>query len=313
MTVQIAYFSGTGCTEHVARTFAGEFEARGHTVISTSLSKGYAFSDAYDLLVVCFVVHACNAPAPVMTWARKLSNGNGRPVAVISVSGGGEVTPNLACREPLKRRLRKSGYRIAYEKMLVMPSNFILETKPLLCGELMRVLPYKVSSIVDDVIGGRKRSSLPLLGNRLLTALCSLEHFGSRFFGKGMRVSEACSACGLCARHCPVGNIALEDGRPVFDDSCVLCLRCVYICPRNALKPTLLRFMVLEKGFDLQALLRQPIRLDHVDLDAEAKGLAWLGIKRYLETTSDMLEPASKKPRAIGQSGQSVQPPQPPR
>ena len=107
-------------------------------------------------LVLCFVVHACNAPAPVMNWVKNLEQANNKPVVIISVSGGGEVTPNLACRIPIKRAFKKKNYDVIYEKMLVMPSNWIVETKQVLSSKILQVLPFKVSYIVNDVINGKK-------------------------------------------------------------------------------------------------------------------------------------------------------------
>ncbi|MBY6828977.1 4Fe-4S binding protein, partial [Clostridium botulinum] len=41
--------------------------------------------------------------------------------------------------------------------------------------------------------------------------------------------------CGMCVRNCPKGNIVFENGGVVFHSNCILCLRCIYICPSNAI------------------------------------------------------------------------------
>lgn len=46
--------------------------------------------------------------------------------------------------------------------------------------------------------------------------------------------SDACVSCGLCARSCPMENIAMADGRPLWSNRCALCLRCYHICPARA-------------------------------------------------------------------------------
>lgn len=149
MNVQIVYFSGTGCTEHVAETFSKEFQARGHTTFCRSITKP-SLRLKNEPLVLCFAVHASNAPEPVMRWVKNLEKADERPVVIISISGGGEVTPNLACRVPLKRAFKRKNYRLLYEKMLVMPSNWIVGTKRVLSSKLLQVLPYKVSYVVND-------------------------------------------------------------------------------------------------------------------------------------------------------------------
>lgn len=296
MNVQIVYFSGTGCTEHVAKTFSKEFQARGHTTLCRSITKTESPDESTDLLVLCFAVHASNAPEPVMRWVKNLEKADERPVVIISISGGGEVTPNLACRVPLKRAFKRKNYRLLYEKMLVMPSNWIVGTKRVLSSKLLQVLPYKVSYVVNDVLNGKGSFTHPLLGNRFLTFIGSLEHVGARSFGKKILVDKSCTLCGLCVKRCPVSNISLHGDRPVFGKNCTLCLNCIYSCPQGALHPGTMKFVVIKKGFSFQEILALPSDNLPIDLDKEAKGFAWVGVKRYLSKTSDMLEPAFKGP-----------------
>ena len=47
-------------------------------------------------------------------------------------------------------------------------------------------------------------------------------------------VTDACGMCGMCARKCPTGAIPLQDPRSTDTARCILCMRCVAICPRKA-------------------------------------------------------------------------------
>lgn len=295
MNIQIDYFSGTGCTEYVARTFFDEFQARGHKTILKNLIEDPSIENNIDLLVICFVVHACNAPEPVSKWVKNLTKTNNIPVVIISVSGGGEVTPNLACRVPIKRALKKKKYKIVYDKMIVMPSNWIVETKQVLSSKLIQVLPYKVSYIVNDVINGTQYFTYPLIGNRILTLFGTLEHIGAHSFGKNIQVDSNCNCCGTCVKKCPVSNIKLHDNKPTFSKKCILCLNCIYSCPQKALHPTIMKFVAIQNGFSYKEILAQSQNDNKIDLNKEAKGFAWIGVKRYLSNTSDMLEPATKR------------------
>lgn len=47
-------------------------------------------------------------------------------------------------------------------------------------------------------------------------------------------VTDACGGCGMCAHKCPVGAIPLTNPRSTDAARCILCMRCISICPRKA-------------------------------------------------------------------------------
>ena len=47
-------------------------------------------------------------------------------------------------------------------------------------------------------------------------------------------VMESCGGCGMCARKCPTGAIPLSNPRSTDASKCILCMRCVAICPRKS-------------------------------------------------------------------------------
>ena len=50
------------------------------------------------------------------------------------------------------------------------------------------------------------------------------------------RVSERCTGCGQCAKRCPLNNITLPNGRPVWGGSCTHCMACICYCPAEAIE-----------------------------------------------------------------------------
>jgi ferredoxin len=52
---------------------------------------------------------------------------------------------------------------------------------------------------------------------------------------RSFRANEACNGCRICARVCPVGNIAMVDAKPVWQHHCETCFACYQWCPKTAI------------------------------------------------------------------------------
>lgn len=282
-TVKIAYFSGTGSTARVADTFENELNRRGLSVIKSEIRGRNLNSDEKeDLLILLFAVHAFNAPQVVYQWIASLSSAKQIPVAVISVSAGGEISPNTACRLSSIHRLEKKGYRVVYETMMVMPSNWIVKTDDGLAIRLLRILPYKVERIVDDLLQGVVRRTRPKLIDRVFSRIGEMEKTGARFFGRDLRANVNCNSCGWCAKNCPVNNIEMINSAPSFGENCILCLKCIYSCPKKAIEAGTLKFIIVKEGYDLNALEKRMQGIKLAPVENLAKGYLWKGVKKYL-------------------------------
>lgn len=282
--VRIIYFSGTGGTKMAADCFESTFTDKGVEAAKSELREVVDLVNEEDVLVLLYPVHALNAPAPVYEWIRNLTSKNSAKAVVISVSGGGDITPNKACRIGCIKRLEKKGFEVIYEKMIVMPSNVLMKTGDELAYRLLEILPVKVEKIVDDVLAGivcRRRTDII---NRFMSMAGEAEKPGTRYFGKKIRAGEDCEGCGWCEKSCPVNNIAVQNGKPVFGNKCVLCLKCIYGCPSGALQPGLFKSFVIKDGYNL-CEMEKSIKCDNrsqATVEQLARGYLWKGVKTYL-------------------------------
>jgi flavodoxin len=157
--VTIAFFSGTGGTKAIAGCFASQFQRHGCNVNQIQITSNCSEKcEPSDLLIVLSPVYAFRLVSLVEDWVKKLPDVQNTAAAIISVSGGGEVSPNTACRVRCGRLLKRKGYHVGCEQMLVMPSNFVVQAENHLNYRLLTVLSDKVERIVGGPIGGRKEN-----------------------------------------------------------------------------------------------------------------------------------------------------------
>lgn len=281
--IKIVFFSGTGGTARVANIFQKSLETKGKIVVKHQLNnRNNIINDSEDMLIIIYAVHACNAPEPVYEYIDAIPKVDNKLAAVISVSGGGEITPNTACRLHCIKRLEKKGFNVIYEKMLIMPSNWIVPTIDGLAIRLLEVLPTKIDKIIADLSSDITLRAKPNLLNRFLSCIGEFEKVGARSFGKRIKANQSCNGCGWCEKACPRANITLVNGTPVFNNNCLLCLKCIYGCPQRALEAGIGKFIVIKQGYNLNAIEKNN-QIDTLDsVEKLAKGYLWKGIKEYL-------------------------------
>ena len=216
-------------------------------------------SERDEVLVLMYPVYAADAPTPVFKWIDSLEKREGSKAAVISVSGGGEISPNTACRVKTIRRLERKGFIVTGEYMLCMPSNFMVPTDDDLAARLINILPQKCKIIADEIVIEKRNRKKPLIMDQIMLFFFAMEKFGAKIFGKLLKAEESCNGCGLCAAKCPRANIKMHKGKPKFGWKCVICMKCIYSCPKNSIYARLpiLEKAVLTEGFDLDTIIRQ--------------------------------------------------------
>jgi ferredoxin/flavodoxin len=289
--IKLVYFSGTGGTAQIANYIEHSLESHGMEVEKESLDekKNGKLTSAFvkerkdeDLLIIVYAVHAFDAPEPVYNWIRRNESRNNIPTAIISVSGGGEVWPNNASRSSCIKALERKGFKIFYERMIVMPSNWIVPTKEQLAVRLLKILPSKLDKTVSEILSGEVRRSKPQLSAKFISLIFKLEKPSAKIFAKGLKVRKTCTGCGWCAQNCPRLNIVIKDNRPSFGWRCIICLRCIYGCPQKSMYTRIFSFVVVKEGYDLKKLEERMHSIDLEPIEKHAPGYLYAGIREYL-------------------------------
>jgi len=283
----IVYFTGTGSTGYAAETLADNLKKRGIEVQNKSIS---VYDDTVltpsDILFFLYPVHAGDASEAVYKYIKTLDN---VPVpmtdsVVISISAGGEAILNTAARSKVIRKLMKKGFRTVYEDMVVMPNNFVTSYTDDLNGLLIKALPVKINKIVDDIIEEKIQRKSPKLIDSVLRTVCEPFKVYANFNGKFLKADEKCIGCGICEKCCPTGNIKIIDKKPQFDWDCVLCMKCVYLCPEGAIGNITARAIKIKGGYDIKVMkkLSENIELTKDNIIRATPSKTEYAVQKYL-------------------------------
>jgi ferredoxin len=262
-SIRIDYYTGTGGSKMVAELLAEKLKNDNCHVEVNRIYRdninGIQRPDT-DYYILIFAVHSFNAPQPIYEWVEHLS-GNNCNTAVISVSGGGHVMTNTACRCKTVKLLKKNGFNVVYEDMVRMPNNWMKAPDEKKYTRILSKLPNKIDTIAQTIISEKRSKKVIYWIDYLVSALGEAEKKGTHKFGNGIKILDTCTACGLCAKNCCSSNIQLEKqdtkdvtARPKFGNRCDMCLGCVYNCPQKALQPTWGAFQVDKNGYDLRSM-----------------------------------------------------------
>jgi len=255
LTIRIDYYTGTGGCELAAKLLADKLKVSNlnvevNKIYRDNISEVKTLKADYYILI--FPVHSFNAPKPIYEWVEHLV-GNHCNTAVISVSGGGNVITNTACRCKTVKLLKNSNFNVIFEDMIRMPNNWMKAPDKKKYTQILSILPQKIDKISQTIISQKRSKKNIYWIDYLISALGEAEKKGTHKFGNRIKVLETCIACGVCAKNCCSSNISMNP-RPKFGSRCDMCLGCVYNCPQKALKPTWGASQIDKNGYNLQEM-----------------------------------------------------------
>ena len=280
-------FSGTGNTMLVAREYASCLGPGSEIYEISSSFSALPSPDGFDLVGIGYPVHAFNTPEIVEEFACNLESEDRKALFIFHTGGEG-----LHFNDVSSRRIRKilsAGFDILSERHYVMPYNMIFRHSDAMAKHMLsfmqRLVPLHVSSLLASE--HEKRRMRPIA--RAVSMMLRIEWIYAKLQGPMMKAHDSCIGCGLCALKCPMGNIRMENGRPVFGRKCALCVRCSFSCPVDAISIGLLNGWKVNGPYRFDEILSDPSIPDTIPVDE----LPMLYRKYYREASISLGNPIS--------------------
>lgn len=190
----------------------------------------------FDSIVFCAPSYYSHVPPFVLEMIGKVKFLPDQLIYSVVVCGGNRGN----AIEDLRKAITCSGGTVTGEYMVMLPGNYILSYGAFpkwFCGVENSFARGKIKKIAKDVLTGSghllKSPGFFYKESDEARLRAAIDEFGK--IGQSYQVAECCSGCGTCSKVCPVGNISMEAGKPVFSDRCQQCMACIQWCPGSAI------------------------------------------------------------------------------
>lgn len=265
--ITLFYFSGTGNTKVVCGLLSDALQnshqcsAALTSIESETLDSAMSRAESADLIGIAFPIYGLGAPKNIIEFSIQLASKLSKPKTFfILMTAGDFISINHSAAQTLIKSLEKHNHQVVYERIIAMGSNFAFPYDPYFNKQLYETAKLKTAHIATDLITGKKRRLSPSLWVRTLASVVhkAESDIGAGMYGKSLKSSADCNGCGLCVKTCPQKNLSLSETRVSGSDKCIICMRCVYICPKQALRSKGMQFVILREGYNLNTYINLP-------------------------------------------------------
>lgn len=223
----IFYFSGTGNSLKVAKDIAAAIE----DCELISMGKSHKLGGTYERIGFVYPVYSFGIPGVVerfVTALDLLTNTNSFIFAVCT-SGSG-IAGGLT---NISKIIGGKGGKLSYGETIRCFSNYVgLYAMGSDADDKAKAQTKATKQVIKDI---QSLAVKPPYKNHPVTLLHRpfIKLLKNR--DKAFNVSEACNSCAICSKVCPVGNIKIQDGKPIFLSHCEQCMACIQWCPKEAI------------------------------------------------------------------------------
>ena len=235
----IFYYSGCGNGEFIAKSIANALNDRLVFIPEAQRNGSFEYDLAEgEMLGFVYPIYSWRPPHLVDEFVEKMVI-NGKPSYVWTAVTCGD---NVGMTEQIFRKaLNDRGFELNAAYCFKMPNTYVnmmgmTVDKPEVANEKIAKAKDKLPKVIEMIKAKTAFSNMIKGGLPRFKSNVIGKSFWKWASDKPFFANDSCISCGLCSKVCPLKNITLEDGHPVWHGNCVTCDACYHHCPQHAIQ-----------------------------------------------------------------------------
>lgn len=230
------YFSGTGNSAYTAKLAADIVGDDVLDLFDKIRGKDHSPMVSEKPWVVVAPVYCWQLPHVVRDWMTETEFRGNQEIYFLLTCGSGMGN----AEKYLKELCVAKGLVYKGCAEIVMPENYIAmfeapdkEKAQRIINAAERVIKQAAGKIKDGVELPQKKTNVK---DRLISSIVNIVYYPLIVKDKKFYTEDSCTGCGLCETKCPLGNIAISEGKPFWKGDCTHCMACISYCPEEAIE-----------------------------------------------------------------------------
>ena len=232
----ILYFSATGNCAFAAKRIAEKTGDEVLNLLEKLRAHDHSPLSSEKPWVVVSPVYVAEMPRLLADWLRATPLNGCRDIFFVFTAAS-----EMSCSGYFAKKLaEEKGLVYHGSASITMPTNYPIFFTVKTESECRRIVLDAIPAIdkAAEIIALRGIIPEKKPGRATLGATIPVNELYYKYFVKAddFYATDACIGCGKCTRVCPCANIRLENGRPVWGDTCTHCMACLSSCPKEAIE-----------------------------------------------------------------------------
>ena len=232
----ILYFSGTGNSKYVAKRIADALDDEILNLNDRIKASDTLSVETGERVIIVTPTYAWRIPRVVRGWLRKTELRGARQAWFVMTCGSEIGNANKYNRDLCAEK----AISCMGTAQIVMPENYIAMFSAPQADKARQIVAQAEPSIDRAIAAIQRNQPFAPTRNNLYDRFMSgpVNPIFYKFCVKAdaFTVSDTCIGCGQCAKRCPMNNVTLKDGKPVWGKNCTHCMACICYCPKEAIE-----------------------------------------------------------------------------